>query len=302
MSAHPVAIIGAGPAGLATALQLQRYGVEALLLEGGQVGGLLHNANWVENYPGFPGGISGPELVRLFITQAEQIGVRVTHEQALSLDYRGDPSLSRRGEGLFSIHTAEHLYQARRVVIASGTRPVPLSSVSIPKELEDRFFYEVYPLLGAAGWRIAILGAGDAAFDYALNLQQRNTVTILNRSDQVSCLPLLWDRASAEAKIDYRPNTSLLRVFTTPEGRFGLECATPNGQEKIYADALLAAIGREARLDFISPALRPQLADLESHGLLYRAGDVKNGLYRQTAIAVGDGIIAAMKIYQSLSV
>lgn len=302
MSLHPVAIIGAGPAGLATALQLQRYGVQALLLEGGLTGGLLHNANWVENYPGFPGGISGPELVRLFITQAEGIGVRVTRQAALSLDYNRDSSLSSKEEGLFSIQTAEQRYQARRVVIASGTRPVPLSGVSIPPELGDRFSYEVYPLLQAEGWHIAILGAGDAAFDYALNLKQRNTVTILNRGDRVSCLPLLWERAAAEARIEYRPNTSLRRVFATPDGRFGLECATRHGLVQIFADALLAAIGREARLDFISPALRPQLADLESQGLLYYAGDVKNGLYRQTAIAVGDGIIAAMKIYQSLSV
>ena len=300
MSLHPVAIIGAGPAGLATALQLQRYGVHALLLEGGLVGGLLHNANWVENYPGFPGGISGPELVRRFITQAEGIGVRVTHEAVLSLDYSPDPSPSHLSGGLFSIQTAKQLFQARRVVIASGTRPVPLSSVSIPPELMDRFSYEVYPLLKAKGWHIAILGAGDAAFDYALNLARSNTVTILNRGERVTCLPLLWERAAAEAGIEYRPNTSLRRVFATPEGRFGLECATPKDLEQIFADALLAAIGREARLDFIAHHMRQHLAVLEEQGLLYYAGDVKNGLYRQTAIAVGDGIIAAMKIYQSL--
>jgi thioredoxin reductase len=301
MSIYPVGIIGAGPAGLATALQLQRYGVDALLLEGGYAGGLLHNANCVENYPGFPGGISGPELVRLFIAQAEQIGVRLTHELVLSLDYSGVSAPSANQEGWFSIQTAERSYQARRVVIASGTRPVPLSGVSIPVELKDRFFYEVYPLLETEGRHIAILGAGDAAFDYALNLRRRNRVTILNRGDRVSCLPLLWERASAEASIEYRPNTSLRRVFATPEGRFGLECATPNGLEMMSADALLAAIGREARLDFIAPSLRWQLADLESQGLLYCVGDVKNGLHRQTAIAVGDGIIAAMKIYQSLT-
>ena len=300
MSFHEVAVIGAGPAGLATALQLRRYGVAALLLEGGQAGGLLHNANCVENYPGFPGGIRWPELVRLFITQAEQIGVCVTHEHVLSLDYGGVPSPPSSGEGMFSIRTAEQLYQARRVVIASGTRPVLLSEPGIPKELADRFYYEVYPLLATEGWHIAILGAGDAAFDYALNLVRRNTVTILNRGEQVSCLPLLWERAKAEPMIQYRPNTSLVRVFATPEKRFGLECATPGGLESLSADALLAAIGREARLDFIAHHMLPQLASLENQGLLYRVGDVMNGLYRQTAIAVGDGILAAMKIYRSI--
>ena len=146
MSLHPVAIIGAGPAGLATALQLKRYGVDALLLEGGRVGGLLHNANCVENYPGFPGGISGPQLVRLFIAQAEQTGVSVTHAQVLSLDYSGFSAPSDSQEGEFSIQTAERLYRARRVVIASGTRPLSPSGLSLPKELEDRFFYEVYQI------------------------------------------------------------------------------------------------------------------------------------------------------------
>ena len=299
MSVYPVVVIGAGPAGLATALQLKRYGIETLLLEGGQPGGLLLNANCVENYPGFPGGIRGPELVKLFVEQAIQTGVRLAHEQVLSLDYESLSWPSGQTE-MFKLCTAEQDHQAQRVVIASGTKPIPLSDVTISDGLEERLFYEVYPLLGAAGWHIAILGAGDAAFDYALNLAARNTVTILNRGDQVKCLPLLWERAVAVESVQYRSNTRLVRVFPAANQRLRLECNGPGGEELLIADALLVATGREARLDFVPPALLQQLPDLEREGILYRVGDVKNGLYRQTAIAVGDGILVAMKISQSL--
>ena len=300
MSIYPVAVIGAGPAGLATALQLKRYGIETLLLEGGQPGGLLLNANCVENYPGFPGGIRGPELVELFVEGAIQSGVCLTQELVLSLDYAGDSSPSSCREGNFNIRTVENLYQAGRVVIASGTRPIPLSGVILSDGLEERLFYEVYPLLGAAGWHIAILGAGDAAFDYALNLSACNRVTILNRGDRVNCLPLLWQRAAAVESIQYRPNTRLVRLNPAASQRLGLVCTGPGGEDLVEVDALLVATGREARLDFVSPTLLQQLPDQERDGILYRVGDVKNGLYRQTAIAVGDGILAAMQIYQSL--
>ena len=85
MKVEPVMIIGAGPAGLATAIQLKRYGIHPLLFEGEEVGGLLRNANLVENYPGFPKGVSGSKLVNLFSRQAENLHIDVTHEQVLEL-------------------------------------------------------------------------------------------------------------------------------------------------------------------------------------------------------------------------
>lgn len=301
MKVYPVAVVGAGPAGLATALQLKRCGIETLLLESGQPGGLLLNANRVENYPGFPDGISGPELAKLFIQQSAQTGVRITRGRVLSLDFEKRSRQSPGPEGMFSLRTAERVYRALRAVIASGTRPLPLRDLAMPNSLAERVYYDVHPLLSVSGWHIAILGSGDAAFDCALSLAVRNTVTILNRSDKMKCLPLLWERAAAEANIRYKPLTSLVRVSSASSQRLGLECTNPGGAEQMVVDALLAATGREARLDFASPSLLKQMTDLERDGLLFRVGDVKNGLFRQTAIAVGDGILAAMEIRRSLS-
>ena len=291
MSVQSVAIIGAGPAGLAAAIQLNRYGIRPLLLEGGEVGGLLRNANLVENYPGFPQGSSGRELARLFALQAENANVEVTCEEVLELSYQGL---------LFHIETTAKSYLSRLVVVASGTRPVTFDEGFIPQEASQRVFYEVYPLLGYAGKRIGIIGAGDAAFDYALNLARSNQVFILNRGEQLKCLPLLWERASRTPQITYYPMTRLIEVLARPHIGLQLECLGATGELSLQVDVLIGALGRAPRLDFLSESLQSQAQLLEEQGVLYFIGDVKHGIFRQTAIAVGDGILTAMKIYQRL--
>lgn len=272
-------------------MQLERYGIKPLVFERDEIGGLLRNANLVENYPGFPGGIAGPKLLRLFARQARQVGISVIPEAVTSLDWDG---------AAFRAETPSGVYNARVAVIAAGTKPKALTGLDFPPELSDRIGYEVFPLLGIHGQQVIIIGAGDAAFDYALNLSRRNKVIILNRGDQVHCLPLLRERARICTRIHYRPNTAITRLVGLPEGGMTVECLSPAGAAVIEADYLLGAIGRDPQLDFVSAALLEQSAELESRGILHFVGDVKNGLYRQTAIAVGDGLLAAMKIYQLL--
>ncbi|MBU1708243.1 FAD-dependent oxidoreductase, partial [bacterium] len=109
-----VVVIGAGPAGIATAIQLRRHGIEPVLFEQNSVGGLLRNANLVENYPGFPEGIAGPALVALFQQQLENAGVVVHNEKVLELEFR---------EEAFFINTEHRTAQFPIAVIASGTIP-----------------------------------------------------------------------------------------------------------------------------------------------------------------------------------
>jgi len=281
-------IIGAGPAGLAAGIQLKRYGLEPLLLERAEVGGLLRNANLVENYPGFPGGIPGVALVQLFQRQASNLNLLIHHAEVTKLAIETGNS--------FLVETSKHRYHASRVVVASGTKPRLFRDFPIPENLHPYVFYEVYPLLEVSGNQIAIVGAGDAAFDYALNLARRNQVTILNRSQQIKCLPLLWHRTKAEANITYRENTAITKIEPDPISGLVLSCTTPQGPTRYQADYLIGAIGRRPALEFLSEQVRQLAPDLEDQGLLYRIGDVKNGLFRQTAIAVGDGIRAAMRI------
>ena len=185
-------------------------------------------------------------------------------------------------------------------MIASGTKPRQFSDFTIPVELQDKVFYEVYPLLNHKDQRIAIVGAGDAAFDYALNLGQNNDILILNRTGKISCLPLLGERVKKNRRIKYLQNTQITKVFRSPDGNVGLEYDAPDAPASLEVDYLIGAIGRDPQLDFISVQFAKKAIQLEGLGELYYVGDVVHGLYRQTAIAVGNGILTAMKIYERL--
>ena len=286
-----VTIIGAGPAGLAAAIQLKRYGLNPLLLESTAVGGLLRSANWVENYPGFPGGISGRELAELFQDQARRSGIEVTFEEVTSLTY---------SRGQFCVLTGAHVYLSPIVVIATGTKPKRLADLHIPDTLKDRIFHDIYPLLEVKGRRVAILGAGDAAFDYALNLSRGNDVSILNRGAQVKCLPLLWKRAGASPRIAYHERTAVVGLGETPSGELILDCASPFGRAMLTVDYLIVAIGRDPQLDFASSLSMEISEPLKRRGVLYLIGDANHTICRQTTIAVGEGVLAAMEIYRYL--
>ncbi|MBA4385944.1 MAG: NAD(P)/FAD-dependent oxidoreductase, partial [Anaerolinea sp.] len=152
-----VLIIGAGPAGMATAIQLKRYGLVPRLFEKSHPGGLLWNANWIENYPGFPGGISGPDLVDIFIKQIKPI--MITHDQVIELFWK---------DGLFNVITPNSLFQSKLAVIASGTKPKILRGFSIHSDLVKNIVYDLRTIKVQSRKNIIIVGSGDIAFDYAL--------------------------------------------------------------------------------------------------------------------------------------
>jgi thioredoxin reductase (NADPH) len=291
MKAEQVIIIGAGPAGLATAIQLKRYGVHPLIFEREQMGGLLRNANFVENYPGFPQGISGLDLVNLIICQAKNLCIDLTNEEVLELSY---------DQRLFQVRTRQQIYTSQLVVIATGTKPLQFKHLLIPEDISDKVLYEVKELLQIECKHIVIAGSGDAAFDYALNLSRKNRITLLNRGDQPKCLPLLWERARKVADITYINNTEIKQLRKDTDGGLWLDCQTDSGTLQLNADYLVGAIGREACLDFLPDVILKQAQELQEQGILHMIGDVKNGIYRQTAIAVGDGVMTAMKICRQL--
>jgi thioredoxin reductase len=217
--------------------------------------------------------------------QMERIGVEVTYDSVTKVRYDNDR---------FKVATSQAEYYPRNVIVASGTQSKPFP-VSVSKEVEDKVFSDVYHLLDVHEKHITIVGAGDAAFDYALNLvKRRNIVTILNRGGDVKCLKLLWERAMTESAIEYRAEAPI-RTVAVDEMGSSLEVRLDAG-ESLKTDFLLFAIGRVPQMDFLSDAL----IDKKVEGL-YFIGDVKNGLYRQAAIAAGDGLRAAMDIYFKLN-
>lgn len=292
MDIYPVVIIGAGPAGLAAAMQLTRQGHNPIVLERAHVGGLLRNANLVENYPGFPGGIRGPKLVSRLLEQAQRLGVNIAFEDALVTGYE---------DGLFRIETKQKNLSARFLIAATGTKAIQLPEDQLGPELEGKVFSEVYPLIECSGKKIIIIGGGDAAFDYALNLAGENQIQILIRGEELKALPLLIERAQAHPEITFQSGIELDLVELDQDGKLCLALNSPDGPTSLTSDYLIAAIGREPDTSYASPSIIKQMDRLQGKRLFYRIGDLKNGPFRQTAIAVGDGLRAAMEIDQYLS-
>lgn len=285
MHQYKVIIIGAGPAGIACAVQLKRYGIESIVIEKNEIGGLLINANLVENYPGFPEGIKGKELVELFKTQLNNAEISVIKENVLNVDYSDN----------FIIKTDKNIYYSEFLVIASGTKPKKLPVLNNLPEFKGRVYFEVNEIEQVRGKNIIVIGAGDAAFDYSINLSKYNAITILNRSNRKKCLPLLYERSLNIKNIKYIENISPVNMGISDDRLV----ITTNRSEylKMDADILLVAIGRNPNLDFLDDNFVQLLDKLENRNLFF-TGDVKNGNYRQTAISTGDGIKAAMMIYE----
>ncbi|MFH1372256.1 MAG: NAD(P)/FAD-dependent oxidoreductase [bacterium] len=287
MPIEDVIIVGAGPAGIAAAIQLRRQGLDPVIIEKNKIGGLLHNAGLVENYPGFPDSITGPNLVVQLEKQLTQYKPRLVFEEVWSVNF---------DNSRFAVSTPRQTILSRTLLVASGTSARLFTDIKVPAECRNRILYEVWPIREVEGKDIAIVGSGDAAFDYALSLVPRNRVTILNRSVVTRCLPLLKDRVQQSAYATYRPDTRLTEIKSEGSEKLRLECRNRGEVETLVVDYLLPAVGRKPQLGFLAPQLTGCQEELIREGLLYFAGDVKNGTFRQTGIAVGDGIMSAMKI------
>lgn len=279
----PIVIIGAGPAGIACGIQLKRLGFEPLIFEKDKPGGLLHQAHWVENYPGFPAGIAGPELARRLCRHLQRAGVKLMRERVEKIYFQ---------RGHFLIKTVKRFFSTKTIIIASGTNPRPVPPAVADPAVHSRIFYDVQRLSKSRNKTIAVIGAGDAAFDYALSLARRNSVLILNRKTRTRCLPLLLDRARRQENIQLH---AAFRIRRINYHRGGFDLHGPN-QKVVHCDQVLAALGRTPSLDFLTPALEKHLRRLKQNHSLWLIGDVKNGKFRQAGISAGDGVRCAMEI------
>ncbi|MFH2034996.1 MAG: NAD(P)/FAD-dependent oxidoreductase [Candidatus Zixiibacteriota bacterium] len=288
-----IAIIGGGPAGISAAIQLKRYNLDPVLFEEAQIGGLLKNAWRVENLPNSPAGVSGRQIIERFKGNLEIFRINIINQRVINLDYQYDK---------FLITTADNIYDCDIAIIATGTIPIRHSlEKSAPENIRQKIFYEIFPIGMAVDKNVLVVGAGDAAFDYSLNLAQQNRATILNRSNQIKALPSLQKLVRDNRSIDYLENSEIEQIRLSGEDRLSVLINKENDKITLEVDNILFAIGRIEQKEFYSKNLTPIEYNLMKRGLLFLIGDIKNGIFRQASIAIGDGIKCAMEIYHNLN-
>ncbi len=293
-----VAIIGSGPAGLTAALYTARANLEPIVFGGNVPYGQLMITTDVENYPGFPDGILGPELMDLFRRQAERFGAEIVERDVSRVDF------SARAFGLW---VGEDEYRADAVIVATGASALWLG---LPSEEEfrgrgvsacatcDGFFFR--------DREIAVAGGGDTALEEALFLTRfASKVTMLVRRDEFRGSKIMQDRALAHPKIEVRWNSEVAEVRGGMTVDSLLLRDTASGEQtELPAQGLFVAIGYKPNTDLFLGQL-----ELDERGYLrvqdetgsaiegvFIAGDVHDHRYRQAVTAAGDGCKAAIDV------
>lgn len=294
---HDVIIVGSGPAGYTAAIYTARAGLKPIVLAGSfTAGGALMNTTEVENFPGFPEGIMGPDLMVKMQEQAEKFGADVRMEDATKLDLAGDVK---------TVETEDETLQARTVILATGAayRKLGLEGEDTYQGRGvsycatcDGFFFRDKP--------IAVVGGGDSAMEEAIFLSRFGSkVSVIHRRDELRASKVMADRAAQNPKIEFEWNS----VVSDMEGDNGLEKIiledTNTGEKReIDANGLFVAIGHEPRTDLVKGQLELDEGYIKvnhpttetSMSGVFACGDVVDSKYRQAITAAGTGAQAAL--------
>lgn len=295
---HDVVIVGGGPAGLTAGLYSGRAQLSTVIIEKGVVGGQIAQTEEVENYPGFPEGVSGPELSHRMAEQAKKFGALIEHDEVTKVET--DPQAG------FWVRARDADYHARAVIIAGGANPRLLG---VPGEAEfygrgvstcatcDGFFYR--------GKRVVVVGGGDAAVEEGLFLTKfAARVTLVHRRDELRAHKAAQERAFANPKMDFVWDSIVTEVMGDDGVVTGVTLRDlKTGQEsQLATDGLFVYIGHEPNTDYLRGfiALRDSgYVDVREEiytdvAGVFAAGDVSDEVYRQLGTSVGAGTRAAM--------
>jgi thioredoxin reductase (NADPH) len=291
-----VIVIGSGPAGLTAAVYAARANLRPLVLAGGLYGGQLMLTTDVENYPGFPEGIMGPDLMIRFREQAERFGARIENVDVTSVEFAKRPLIVR---------TLDAQYEAETVIVATGASARWLD---IPGEerLRGRGVSTCATCDGAffRDKQIVVVGGGDSALEEALFLTRfGRRVTLIHRRDRLRASKIMAARASAHEKVDFIWNTVVEEAMgDTHLTGLRLRNVVDGSTSELGADALFIAIGHipntsifagQIDLDELGYIASPDGTRTNAEGV-FVAGDVNDHRYRQAITAAGAGCRAAM--------
>ncbi|WP_300344080.1 thioredoxin-disulfide reductase [Nesterenkonia sp.] len=303
---HDVVIIGSGPAGYTAAVYTARANLNPIVLAGSvTAGGELMNTTEVENFPGFPEGIQGPDLMMNMEAQARRFGADIRHEDATELKLDQPIKEITLGSG--------GVLHARAVILATGSA---YRELGVPGEKElsghgvswcatcDGFFFREQA--------IAVVGGGDSAMEEALFLTKfASKVYVIHRREELRASQIMADRAKANEKIEFIWNSEVVRV--EGEGKVSslrLRSTVTGEESTLDVTGLFVAIGHDPRVELFADQLRlTSEGTVEVEGRtsrtslpgVFAAGDVLDPHYRQAITAAGSGCVAALDVEQYLA-
>ncbi len=293
---YDVVIIGGGPAGLTAGLYTSRARLNSLLIDKGLIGGQIANAERVENYPGFPEGISGFDLGQLMHQQAEKYGLKTVIAEATGIELQEEQKVVKTTEGDFT---------TRAMIMAGGSNHQKLG---VPGEEEftgkgvsycatcDAPFFREQP--------VAVAGGGDAAITEALHLTKfASRVTVIHRRNQLRATRILQEKAFSEPNINFLWDTIVAKI----EGedlvkRIGLHQVITGKNSALEVAGIFISIGFKPDTDYLKDILpldatghiiTNEKMETEIPGIL-AAGDIRHNSARQAITAAGDGATAAI--------
>lgn len=296
MAKHKVLIIGAGPAGYTAALYATRASLDTTILAGPQPGGQLTTTSIVENFPGFPEGVNGPDLMTSMQKQAEKFGAKLVYETATDIDISKRP---------FVVTTDNGKHEADAVIIATGASAKYLG---LPDEQRyvgrgyhtcatcDGFFYR--------GKNVVVVGGGDSAMEEAHYLAKlANSVTLVHRRDSFRASKIMQKRVLEDPKVKVIWNSTVSKFFGDKRlEKIEIENVNTHEKQELPIDGVFVAIGYNPNSGFVKGKL-----DMNEAGYLHAkektmshipgifiAGDIEDYIYRQAVTAAGDGCKAAM--------
>ena len=300
---YDVIIIGAGPAGLTAGIYAARGGLKAAIVELAMPGGQAASTENIENYPGFPNGINGYELMNSFHQQALTFGVEFIFEEVHNLDLKGP---------IKKIHTDSQVLEAHAIIVAAGSKPRLLGvpgedvfrgrGVSYCATCDGAFF---------RGKKVVVVGGGDAAIEEGAYLTKfAEEVTIVHRRQGFRASQIAIKRAKDNPKIRFELNAVVEEILGSNrvEGVRIREVLSGNTHE-IPSDGVFIYVGTDPNAQFLHGEIETDERGyiLTDHRLqtniegVYAAGDIRNTPLRQVATAVGDGALAAVEVEKYIS-
>ncbi len=295
--AREVVIIGSGPAGYTAAVYTGRALLEPLVFAGSLSGGQLMLTTDVENYPGFPEGIMGPELMENFRKQAERFGAEVAYEDVIEVDFSSHP---------YKVKSTAQEIEAKTVIISTGASAKMLGLESEGRLMGhgvstcatcDGFFFR--------GQEIAIVGGGDSAMEEANFLTRfADKVTVIHRRDSLRASKIMQQKSFDNPKVEFLFDSAVTEILEQDGKVSGIEVENlkSNEKSKVELSGLFIAIGHTPNTQLFEGKL-----DMHDNGYIrcgdgsrtsiegvFACGDVQDFTYRQAVTAAGSGCMAAL--------